>query len=155
MRGRFARLKSLLVRRISRYQKKSKGGTQADRTRSASKEKSVSSRMGFLINLDNGPLPDVPLLKPLSTSGRTFVKLESNKSVFTLSIPLPVQYDALLERIDKKLRNCGIWRSNEGRSIFAREITYTTAEGQVVVVGPESPFESMFEEENMVSLRVQ
>lgn len=106
-----------------------------------------SDRNGYLIHLDAGPIPQSPLL-PFDTSYRTLVKVTVDDDIFVMFILPPVEYDALLKRLEEKLRYCRGWSQ-------MKEITYTTADGDVLSLGPESPLESIFGKDQVVSLCIQ
>ncbi|KAJ3893308.1 hypothetical protein GG344DRAFT_75079 [Lentinula edodes] len=101
---------------------------------------------GALADIQNGFLPEN---SHLSNHRSTFVKLHFGDNSFVLSIPLPVEYEDLLERIDKKLRYSPGW------TMDGRIITHTNADGYVVSVGPRTPLETIFREGIMASLRVE
>ncbi|KIK61625.1 hypothetical protein GYMLUDRAFT_84770 [Collybiopsis luxurians FD-317 M1] len=104
---------------------------------------------GTLTDLESGPVPQT-FLQLTSTNPRSaFVKFQFGGHVFVLSVALPVQFDELTERIDKKLRYIPGW-SREGRII-----THTAADGHVLYIGPDTPLDSMFQEGTMVSLNIQ
>ncbi|KAJ3865863.1 hypothetical protein EV359DRAFT_80058 [Lentinula novae-zelandiae] len=100
---------------------------------------------GALADIQNGFLPEN---SHPSNHRSTFVKLHFGDNSFVLSIPLPVEYEDLLERIDKKLRHSPGW------TMDGRIITHTNAAGYVVSVGPRTPLGTIFREGVMASLRV-
>ncbi|KAJ3808624.1 hypothetical protein F5876DRAFT_78549 [Lentinula aff. lateritia] len=101
---------------------------------------------GALADIQNGFLPEN---SHLSNHRSTFVKLHFGGNSFVLSIPLPVEYGDLLERIDKKLRYSPGW------TMDGRIIIHTNADGYVVSVGPRTPLGTIFREGVMASLRVE
>ncbi|KAF5377802.1 hypothetical protein D9757_008108 [Collybiopsis confluens] len=106
---------------------------------------------GTLTDLESGPVPQ-SFLQLTSTNPRSaFVKFQFGGHVFVLSVVIPVQYDELMDRIDKKLRYSGFpgW-NREGKII-----TYTAANGHLLHIGPETSLDSMFQEGTMVSLSIQ
>lgn len=101
---------------------------------------------GALADIQNGFLPEN---SHLSNHRSTFVKLHFGGNSFVLSIPLPVEYEDLLERIDKKLRYSPGW------TMDGRIITHTSADGYVISVGPRTPLGTILREGIMASLRVE
>ncbi|KAE9399916.1 hypothetical protein BT96DRAFT_919818 [Gymnopus androsaceus JB14] len=99
---------------------------------SATQQWKDSDRNGYLIHLDAGPIPQSPLL-PFDTSYRTLVKVTVDDDIFVMFILPPVEYDALLKRLEEKLRYYG----------------------DVLSLGPESPLESIFGKDQVVSLCIQ
>ncbi|KAJ4473653.1 hypothetical protein J3R30DRAFT_3707582 [Lentinula aciculospora] len=111
--------------------------------------KRASSYSGTLTDIENGPLPESLLSLPLIVHRSAFVKLHFGGNSFVLLVPLPVEFEDLLDRIDKKLRFLPEW------TLEGTIITHTSANGHVVSIGPTTPLETMFQEGLMVSLRVK
>ncbi|KAF9078235.1 hypothetical protein BDP27DRAFT_1311016 [Rhodocollybia butyracea] len=104
--------------------------------------------MGTLTNLENGPLPK-SIASLTSAEYSAFVKLYFGGNIFVLSIPLPVRFEELMERIDKKLRHFPGW------SREMRNVSHTDADGHTIIIGPETPLEPIFQEGVMVSLDIR
>lgn len=87
---------------------------------------------------------------PIMTSRRcAFVKLHFGSNTSVLSMDLPVTFDTLIERIDKKLRYSQEWCGER------RLITHWTDNGDIVLLGRETALEHIFQEGVMISLHIE
>ncbi|KAJ3745430.1 hypothetical protein DFH05DRAFT_1523705 [Lentinula detonsa] len=121
----------------------------SSRPHAVAQRKRAATYNGTLTDIENGPLPEPLLNVHFAPHRSAFVKLHFGGNSFVLSVPLPVEFDDLLERIDKKFRHFPRWNT-EGRTI-----THTSADGHVVSIGPKTPLDTIFQERTMISLWIK
>ncbi|KAJ4000846.1 hypothetical protein F5050DRAFT_285742 [Lentinula boryana] len=119
------------------------------RLNAVAQRKRADTYNGTLTDIENGPLPETLLNLHLAPHRSAFVKLHFGGNSFVLSVPLPVEFEDLLERIDKKFRHFPGW-TTEGKII-----THTSADGHVVSIGPRTLLDTIFQERTMISLWIK
>lgn len=90
-----------------------------------------------------------PSFHPITSRHCAFVKLHFGSNTSVLSMDLPVTFNMLIERIDKKLRYSQEWCGEK------RLITHWTNNGDIVLLGRETALEYIFQEGVMISLHIE